>query len=97
MEPYQVVGLLANLASFTILLPSIYEQVKYKLPGRFHPHTIAQVIIVNMLWVVYGTMTADVYVGGRAFIAGLISVLTLLLYFKYSKVQKAGNIGALVV
>jgi uncharacterized protein with PQ loop repeat len=97
MEPSQVVGILANLASFTILLPSIYEQVKHKSPGKFQPQSIAQIIIVNMLWVVYGTMTGDIFVGGRAFVAGLISVLTLLLYFKYAKVEHAGNVGALVV
>jgi uncharacterized protein with PQ loop repeat len=97
MEPAQIVGILANLASFTILLPSIYEQIKYKSPGKFQPMSIAQIIIVNMLWVAYGAMTGDFFVGFRAFVAGLISVLTLMLYFKYAKVDKAGNVGALVV
>lgn len=78
-----MIGLVATVLSTSILLPSVLKQLRTKKPGQLEPIMVGQVILVNILWTSYGFLNGDVYIFGRALIAGIISVVTLLLYYKY--------------
>lgn len=78
-----VIGLTATILSTLILFPSVVEQYMTKSKGKLSLRMLAQVVLVNLLWITYGYLEGDIYVAGRSFIGMLISATSVYLYFKY--------------
>ena len=78
-----LLGVLATVVSTSVLIPSVVSQLKCKCPGKTHITVLAQVMLANVLWIVYSALQGDIYVLGRSLVAGLVSALSIYLYFKY--------------
>jgi uncharacterized protein with PQ loop repeat len=73
----------ATIFSTLILLPSVVEQSLKKDKGKLSIRMLAQVLLVNLLWIAYGYLEGDIYVAGRAFVGMLISATSVYFYMKY--------------
>jgi uncharacterized protein with PQ loop repeat len=78
-----ILGLLATVVSTGILLPTLIQQIRTRKPGKIEPMLLAQALLANLLWIAYGGVENDLFVFGRALIAGIISGLTIYLNFKF--------------
>lgn len=83
-----VVGLAATILSTLILFPSVVEQYLSKTQGKLSLRMLAQVVVVNVLWITYGYLEGDIYVAGRSFVGMLISATSVYFYFKYRSGSK---------
>lgn len=83
LELTALMGVIATVISTSILIPSVIWQIRHKSAGKTDITILAQVALANLSWVVYALMDGDVYVLGRALIAGVISALSIYLYYKY--------------
>ena len=79
-----LVGVIATVVSTSILIPSIISQLRYHSPGKTDISVLLQVALANGTWVLYAAMDGDIYVLGRALIAGAISIIAIHLYYKYN-------------
>ncbi len=78
-----VVGMAATIASTLILLPSVYEQYTKKCKGKVSLRMLAQIVLVNFLWIFYGYLEGDAYVAGRSMVGLIISATSVYLYYHY--------------
>jgi uncharacterized protein with PQ loop repeat len=85
IELQALVGVIATVVSTSVLIPSVISQLRHKSPGKTDISVLVQVAIANLSWIVYALLDGDVYVLGRALIAGVISSLSIYLYYKYKK------------
>lgn len=83
IELISLVGIIATVVSTSVLIPSVISQLRHKSPGKTDISVLAQVALANSTWVLYALLDGDVYVLGRALIAGVISFLSIYLYYKY--------------
>jgi hypothetical protein len=90
MELAALLGLLATVFSVGTLIPSVIEQITKQSPGMARPSLLAQVVFNNFLWISYGLVDGDTYIFGRSMIAGVIAVLSIILYYKYSNAPQTG-------
>lgn len=84
-----VVGMAATILSTLILFPSVVEQYMKKDKGKLSLRMLAQVVVVNLLWITYGYLEGDIYVAGRSFVGMLISATSVYFYFKYGQAKGA--------
>jgi uncharacterized protein with PQ loop repeat len=56
-----------------------------KTSGKLSLRMLAQVVVVNLLWITYGYLEGDIYVAGRSLVGTLISGASVYFYFKYRR------------
>jgi uncharacterized protein with PQ loop repeat len=85
MELVAFVGLLATVFSTATLVPSVIYQLKTKSPGKTDVMLLGQVMLNNVLWITYGALQDDIFVFGRSLVAGFICMLSIILFYKYTR------------
>jgi uncharacterized protein with PQ loop repeat len=84
IELVDLVGLIGTVASTSLLLPSIYTQIRNHSEGMVGILVLFQVLFADLCWISYGVLTEDVYVFGKAGIAGFLCIMSIILYYRYT-------------
>jgi uncharacterized protein with PQ loop repeat len=80
-----LLGVVATVVSTSVLIPSVVSQIRCKCPGKTHITVLVQVMLANLLWILYSALRGDIYVLGRSLVAGAVSAISIYLYYRYRR------------